>query len=152
MFRKLTEIRNSLEHEDKEPPNAATCQIYLELTWYFLRSTDSMLKLVTRDLEFSPDNEESDHWISLEYGPLYGWNPILTGWVKSEFLSNGPVDGWLCITVESLTEREHHLKQLPRIPCDPVEKGSPSDIYLHGDARGPQDLIVQLTKLYFAAS
>ena len=152
MFRALTEIRNSLEHEDVDPPDSATCGMYLDLTWYFLRSTNGMLKVVTNEINFYPQNEENGLWVSFQYGPACGWNPTLSGWVKSEFISNAPVDGWLRITVESLTTREHHLKkQSARIKGDPVERGSPSDLYISGDVRGPQDLIVQLTKLYFAA-
>jgi hypothetical protein len=153
MFRKLTEIRNSLEHEDGDPPDTPTCRTYLELTWYFLKSTDGMLKVVTNELNFQPHNEESGLWVSFEYGPACGWNPTLSGWVKSEFVSNVPLDSWILISPESLTTREHHLKkQGGRIPCDPLPEGSPTDIYLSGDVRGPQNLIIQLTKLYLAAS
>ena len=60
---------------------------------------------------------------------------------------------WIVIAPQSLTTRKDHIKQQKRRLAigDPLRKGKPSDICVVGDVPGPQDLIVQLTKIYFSA-
>src|SRR5258706_16070804 len=46
MLQKLIEIRNAVEHEDADPPDHETCEVFLEFTWYFLKSTDLITQRV----------------------------------------------------------------------------------------------------------
>lgn len=78
MFRNLLEIRNAVEHEDRPPPDYTASQMFLELTWYFLRSTDRMLQLVSDQVGFYPSDDEDCYWLELTYGPK-SWNPTLRG-------------------------------------------------------------------------
>jgi len=50
MVKKLIEIRNKIEHEAAFPPDEEACRDYVELTWYFLRSTDFLVRQVTHRL------------------------------------------------------------------------------------------------------
>src|SRR5215213_5775128 len=79
MLQKLKEIRNAVEHEDASPPDAESCQIFLEFTWYFLRSTDGMTqRLITHLMLESADSlsgEDSDYWLGIDNGPGRNWIP-----------------------------------------------------------------------------
>ncbi|MET7820047.1 hypothetical protein [Micromonospora zamorensis] len=44
MLRSLIEIRNTLEHEDAAPPDYEACRTLVEFVWYFLKSTDPLLR------------------------------------------------------------------------------------------------------------
>lgn len=41
----LFEVRNSIEHVDADPPSLDQCVNYVDLVWYFLKSTDELVKM-----------------------------------------------------------------------------------------------------------
>lgn len=51
-------IRNEIEHEDIAPPDADTCRRYVDIVWYFLKSTDELVNMSNTDIVFThPDDE-----------------------------------------------------------------------------------------------
>lgn len=42
VIKQLFDIRNDIEHNDAKPPALARCLELLDMTWYFLKSTDSI--------------------------------------------------------------------------------------------------------------
>ncbi len=101
MLDKLIAIRNAVEHDDAPPPDIETCQVFLEFAWYFLRSTDSMARVVVDSVELKPSNEDEDYWLNVESGLGHNWIPKLTGWLTPEMLSTQPKDQWLALKVEN---------------------------------------------------
>jgi hypothetical protein len=159
MFRNLLEIRNAVEHEDAPPPDKKTSQVLLEFVWYFLRSTDRMLQLVSDQIGFHPaDSNEGDYWLEVGYGPSKDWNPKLRGFVPRDLVSTQAVDDWIFLasaskeTNSEVIERfkargdaelvDYHLSKGRRL----------DDIHVEGDIRGSQGSIVSLTKIYFSAA
>ena len=58
LLQDLFKIRNDIEHEDKDPPSTDTCEKYLDIVWYFLKSTDDLV-YTFNDL-FAYQNPEKD--------------------------------------------------------------------------------------------
>ncbi|WP_313260480.1 hypothetical protein [Lacrimispora sp.] len=45
IMKELLRIRNEIEHNDALPPNANRCQELVDIVWYFLKSTDSLVQI-----------------------------------------------------------------------------------------------------------
>lgn len=54
LIKTLMEIRNEIEHKDAEPPNIDRCKELVDVTWYFLKSTDRIVNLTPIDFELEP--------------------------------------------------------------------------------------------------
>lgn len=69
MLEKLIEIRNSVEHSDREPPDQIRCMEFLDLVWYFLRSTDRLVINIITDFElikYDKIGDERSNFINIE--------------------------------------------------------------------------------------
>lgn len=71
----LKKIRNLVEHADRGAPSPADCRRFIELVWYFLRSTDLFASRVVRDFElesggpyFASFNRPARSWAWTIYG------------------------------------------------------------------------------------
>ena len=91
MLQKLTEIRNAVEHEDANPPSDEACFGFLEFTWYFLRSTDLLVRQPTQSVVLFPSEDELYYDATIELDPKEGWIPKLTAWVVSSMVSDSPI-------------------------------------------------------------
>lgn len=160
MLQKLKEIRNAVEHEDASPPDAESCQIFLEFTWYFLRSTDGMTqRLITHLLLESVDtpNEEADYWFEIDNGPAESWVPKIAGWLTPDLVSAHPIDNWFTVKVERTDTREELTKRLKdsmtKDSIDEPGRGrNPADIYVTGEIRGPSRPLKHLTQLFLGVA
>ena len=82
MLRKLLDIRNKVEHQDVAPPSKDICENFLDLVWYFLKSTDSLLKRIPNDFLFQDVSTQKEaYWISLSIS-YSDWIPDIRGWCR----------------------------------------------------------------------
>ncbi|SCE83321.1 hypothetical protein GA0074695_1470 [Micromonospora viridifaciens] len=74
MLRNLIEIRNTLEHEDAAPPDDDACVALSEFVWYFLKSTDPLLKSRLSEITYVGDFDDPgpDEMTSPDDYPEYG--------------------------------------------------------------------------------
>jgi hypothetical protein len=80
MLRRLIDIRNIVEHEDSDPPTSEDCEIFADFVWYFLRSTDVLVRWRLFDFGVLPEEagrvrQASDQEVRIYYddppnGPL----------------------------------------------------------------------------------
>ena len=78
MLQKLIDIRNAVEHEDVAPPDHEVCKVFAEFTWYFLKSTDRMLREVTSSFALNPAGDDERYYgLGIEYGPRNNWTAHL---------------------------------------------------------------------------
>jgi hypothetical protein len=155
MFHNLVEIRNAVEHEDVPPPDVKGTQVFLEFAWYFLKSTDRLLQVVSKSVEFNaPEKGQNGrYWLELEYGPEAKWDPSIRGWVRSDMISHDPVGNWIVLSPTSL---EEHLKkrfdiEVPSLDDDSNRMTRPNDSYILANVRGPENVLLRLTNRYFSA-
>jgi hypothetical protein len=75
MLKELLIIRNNIEHNDATPPSIEKCSEWLELIWYFLRSTDEIAKNLKNIVSFVcyDDHSSKD---TLEIEIEFGQSPM----------------------------------------------------------------------------
>jgi hypothetical protein len=82
LLKELFEVRNAIEHQDSSPPTIDQCNKYVDIVWYFLKSTDSLLLMKVDDgIFWSPDEQ-----YSLSFQPEFDgmWNVIISGTIPAE--------------------------------------------------------------------
>jgi hypothetical protein len=154
MFRKLLEIRNVVEHEDGQPPDADAAQIFVEFTWYFLKSTDRLLQIISSDVHFQCDTAEEKLWMEVSYGPSTQWNPLTRGQLSCDLISHQAKEGWLTLSELSgpaFIKQSLGIEVETAIPEE--EEQTDSDyVYVRGSLRGPNEGLLHLTRIYFSAA
>jgi hypothetical protein len=157
MLQKLKEIRNAVEHEDASPPDTESCQVFLEFTWYFLRSTDGMTqRLITHLLLESADGlsgEDSEYWFDIDNGPRRNWIPKISGWVTPNLISGQPIDNWFIVKVDRSETRNELVDRLKDVEsADSLNSSgrgrNPEDIFISGEIRGTGESLKNVTKLF----
>jgi hypothetical protein len=158
MLQQLTEIRNSVEHKDADPPSEQACFNFLEFTWYFLRSTDMLVRRPVQSIALVPpeDELEPEHYgAEIEFDPKGSWIPKISAWVVSSMVSEQTVDDWLTLKIEK-TDTRGALMATQGKPVDPTGwdsgRGKNSDdIHLIAEIRGPAHHLLKLYQIYFEA-
>jgi hypothetical protein len=141
MLERLNEIRNVVEHEDAVPPDDTRCGELIEFSWYFLRSTDTLVRAVCDLFLLQPTEEANpEHWIEVKV-TLPVWRFDLRGWLDESLVSTTPVDGWLKLVSEATSA------------APPSQAGAPTPTksrYVVGSLRGPGPRLAELLRVYFA--
>ena len=152
MVRRLTDIRNAVEHEDARPPSRAVCNSFVELVWYFLRSTDPAVRQAIDSFDLnSPETDASGkhmYWIDIETGPRFDWHFKFGCWIRPEWISHTAQDRWLSVGVEESNTREDWERRC--VKDNPLGGGfAPSDLYVRGRVLGPDDHLQTIISRYF---
>ena len=71
IIKDLLDVRNLIEHEDTEPPTLERCQHYVDIIWYFLKSTDKLLDVRNDDVKFL--HEDGKQFVSVTVDYASGW-------------------------------------------------------------------------------
>jgi hypothetical protein len=156
LLRKLHAIRNAVEHEDASPPNAGECRDFVELVWYFLKSTDLTVREIRSGYEFvswgqgvnpvpdlDPDLSNDGlvvvalrepaprAQIKVDY-PTDTWLPAIRGKLPASKWSRTPVDGWL------------------ELHCGELTADDAGNVRFQGQGRGPRAVLITMWQSYFA--
>lgn len=69
LMKQLLDIRNDIEHRDAKPPSYEKCLELLDSVWYFIKSTDYLVRYSTDTLVYMEDNIliEDRSWVELTY-------------------------------------------------------------------------------------
>lgn len=141
MLQKLIDIRNAVEHEDAEPPDRDTCEVFIDFTWYFLKSTDFITQRVIDRITFT--DSDNGCWVELWISPPDRWLPRLRGWIPSSVLSEEPKDLWPLLKVKRLEKRADEDQ-------DDIGFGNKTcDRFCEAEVRGSSDALRKLYQLYF---
>lgn len=126
LLERLLRVRNAIEYRDAQPPTVARCKEFVDLLWYFLRSTDAILSLQRTDIQLSPTPRENDptFWCS----PYVKYKPSLkleiSGWIPSELFFKSAVNEGIPFQGQFYTRGE----KWPEQHLDKKE----TDIWLYG--------------------
>lgn len=155
MVEKLIQIRNAIEHENALSPDCEVCKVFSEFVWYFLRSTDNLVREIVLNFNIYPA-ESALNLYSVECGMGidHGWNPTIGGWVPSQLISDESRDGWLRIAGEEFARLSDYLGNSQESVSDQPDqienKSSESEVtYFKGQIRGPAECLKRLIQLYF---
>ncbi len=155
MVQKLIYIRNAVEHEDAPPPDHNDCLSFLEFVWYFIRSTDHLVRESVYELILNHTEEDFHdiYYLDLIFNPENRWSPKVIGWVQPNMISANLVDKWILLNIERTETRASLLSRLGQTD-DPDDIGrgkNPDDICFHGEIRGPAEHLKKIVLLYFEA-
>lgn len=130
MLKKLMTVRNDIEHKDAKPPSKARCQELLDLTWYFLKSTDSILKMQSETLEYTridASGKETPYGYSLKIDYEHKRALEIFGWFSRELISKTETDGFKKIRVKNM-----HTKAEKWSECSHHKDKRDDDVWLVG--------------------
>jgi hypothetical protein len=110
MLKRLTDIRNLVEHEDCKPPSTDECLMFADLVWYFLRSTDMLLRARIDDFVFIPhgvDTSVREFYpaVGLIFPANFSQPPQIRAWLEPPSFSYDAVEGW--VKVETCEIRDY---------------------------------------------
>ena len=154
MLQRLIDIRNAVEHEDVEPPDEEMCQVYLEFTWYFLRSTDLIVQKVIDSILFEQEEGEYKYWIEVNIRPPDNWIPNIRGWIPADLVSNDHIEGWIPLKVERCEKYKDNVEGLDsKRDYESLEAlgwaMKDDDVFVSAEIRGPSDILKSMYNLYF---
>lgn len=156
MHKKLFDIRNAVEHEDAEPPPHDDCRVFLEFVWYFLRSTDSLVRLSVGTFSLYPGDQDpiGPYGLESEMGPKNGWIPEVRGTVRPNLISENPMDSWIELNIRNIETHSAYLSRqfsLGLPPPDHLEGANPEDVHFSGEIKGPTEYLRSFVQIYFKA-
>lgn len=155
MVEKLIQIRNAVEHEDASPPDYEDCRVFSEFVWYFLRSTDNLVREIVITFNLYPaESDLSLYSVGCGMGIEQEWNPTIGGWVPSQLISDITKDHWLRISGEKYDRLSDYLSNSNETQSDEggesKENVPRSEVtYFRGKIRGPAESLKSLIHLYF---
>lgn len=110
MLKELVEIRNHIEHHNARPPDRKRCAELLDITWYFLKSTDAFTRLQHQSaayLDLDEDGRESQYGFSVTVDFKNGRDLQFSGWLPCEAVSDSSAPGWVPLKVKVRHTKEH---------------------------------------------
>jgi hypothetical protein len=149
MLHKLLQIRNAIEYQDSKPPSLKQCAELLEFMWYFLRSTDVLVRLVLKSISFSKldkHGKDTPYGFTLQTGPEDKWQSKISGWFEPKDVSLSPKPDWVKIEVETVHTKH---EQWPNSKYHSDKKKS--DIWIIGRLASPVHLD-RICRVYFSHS
>lgn len=159
MLNTLIDIRNQVEHKYTSPPSLDKCQIFVEFTWYFLRSTDHLVREVIQDLNISPIDDDSEHNFGLELniGPENNWKINFGGYIRHELISPKKIKNFILVKLHKLKDIDELLSVFEedddnyRIEMYESFKKAGGAKYISGQIIGPGHHLKKLFTNYFTA-
>lgn len=143
LFQSLFEIRNSIEHEDIEPPTKERCAELVDIVWYFLKSTDTMVALQKNGFEAEQGTKYGyDLEINWESGVIE-----ISGWFPIEFISEDEKAGFVKLQVKKIETKDAFNKDGEMKKYH--DNKSKTDTWLIGELQPtPIDLLELYKKLF----
>jgi len=141
MLQKLIDIRDAVEHEDADPPDIDTCEVFVDFAWYFLKSTDFITQRVIDRTTFA--DSENGCWVEVWIDPPDQWRPRLRGWIPSTLISNEPRDQWPFLKMKRLETRADGEQD----DCGYGNKTC--DRFFEADVLGSAEALRKLYQIYF---
>lgn len=136
MLKKLMEIRNDIEHNDVSPPNMDRCLELLDLTWYFLKSTDNIVTWRVESFELNKitqDGEETQYGLTLDIDFERDHQLKIWGWFPHHYISHHEIDNSMKVLVDRIDTKKELSKERMSADYDYIHKNKlDNDIYVTG--------------------
>jgi hypothetical protein len=104
ILKELLDVRNLIEHNDAPPPDLAKCKFYVDMVWYFLKSTDQLVEEMVDSLIY--EHQGTNSHITLAIEPLKNWEAKASGLVHIAFLSTESTPGAIELTEYTATRSQ----------------------------------------------
>lgn len=88
ILKELVEVRNLIEHDDVAPPSQEKCWFYIDIVWYFLKSTDELVDSVLESFVYESGHDASRVYVKVLLEEP--WKISISGYLhKSLFSDSG---------------------------------------------------------------
>jgi hypothetical protein len=140
----LVDIRNSIEHSDGSPPGLERCKEMVEYVWYFLRSTDALIRSIPKTYILGTDDSDDPkcYCLNIHTGPSNDWRVETHGWLPDSMITMSERAG-SCLVEGNLQRAKDHARAEGR-------HRSPEDAFINGKVLGPRGELVRLYRHYFS--
>jgi hypothetical protein len=88
IIKELLEVRNGIEHNDAAPPDTPKCEFYVDIVWYFLKSTDALVHMAVDSMHYQDDQSDSELIIGVK--PQENWKVTVSGTILDTYLKEHP--------------------------------------------------------------
>lgn len=102
IIKDLLEVRNLIEHEDIDPPDLEKCRRFVDITWYFLKSTDKLLDVKNDYLRFLAEDERINVGVSVHHTD--NWRLDIRAEVPAGFLHQSQTPN--TIAIDTVIQKE----------------------------------------------
>ncbi|MDN3446580.1 hypothetical protein QL886_02900 [Psychrobacter sp. APC 3281] len=109
LLKQMMIIRNDIGHNDALPPNIERCRELLDLTWYFLKSTDNFIFWYKNNFTLSyltDEGEETQYWLNLSINFKLDHSIKINGWIPKVLLSEEEKQGYTLIELKDFVSKE----------------------------------------------
>ena len=124
LLKKLLKIRNEIEHEDADPPSYNQCKEYVDVVWYFLKSTNKYVTMASDDIilkKLKANGLETQYWINLNIEDKQFTRINIIGWLPKSYLkSKTKKADYLSLVINEIhtkrerwTDNKDHKDKLP---------------------------------------
>ena len=114
MLKQLMTIRNDIEHNDASPPNIERCRELLDLTWYFLKSTDGFVSRCKNNcvLRYLSDKgDETQYWLNFDIDFNSNHTITINGWVPETMLSKDEKKNHTLIRLKNFGSKKERWRE-----------------------------------------
>ena len=152
LVRALFELRNDIEHNDAQPPSAERCKELLDITWYFLKTTDYACRVSKCNVQFSPTTDEDLRdpclWLDASIPEFGSLTLDLRGWITTAQLSEIEIPSSLLLTVHSICGRP---ETQPSDGLDPNKSRQTDERFIDASVQMPFDVYREILRALFQA-
>ncbi len=109
MLKRLIDIRNFVEHQDSSPPPTEQCLMFADLVWYFLRSTDVLVRMPAERIIFYPpgtDIRSPDAQVVLDFCGIFNESPRIEARLHPSGFIYEPKANWMRIEASEIIRNE----------------------------------------------
>jgi hypothetical protein len=157
MVSRLITIRNAVDHEDAAPPSPDECRTLTEFVWYFLRSTDRVVRFVVDSMDVAPPDQNTDqlrpYGMRVAFSDENDWIPRISGRFRKETVSSVAIDSWINVQVKKIESGADMISRWQDSPegtdRQSAAETDPEDFFLRGEIRGPGNAIREIVRTYF---
>jgi hypothetical protein len=113
MLKRLIDLRDSVEHDNTSPPPLDECLMFADLIWYFLRSTDRLVKSTRKGLQFwkEPSWRHYEEWddnarVWLRFGGPLSEPPEIQATLYEAYYAYEPKADWIRVEATQIEKYE----------------------------------------------
>ncbi|WP_063656041.1 hypothetical protein [Aliivibrio fischeri] len=107
ILNELIKVRNVIEHQDETPPEKEKCIYYIDIVWYFLKSTDSLVDHIVESMEYSDDE---GNVLIIDVKPGDNWTFKVHLRVDVSLLSTEQKGKYLELSKEVMADESGHVR------------------------------------------
>lgn len=155
MLKQLIMFRDSIEHESEPPPEYPQCRAFVDVIWYFLKSTDRLVREVIETILLQRVDQGSrtdNYWLQLEFADDHGldWTPHVRGWLYPAVVSTSLCSGHVHVQDTNYKTRSEMKRDWTALEAGEAGRGiNDEDIYFSGRILGPPQAVRRIVTRYF---